>query len=773
MSTTTAGRLFELYRGREEFFAEGYKTTDEDGEIKVAYRPVERALTVADLERHLAGKSVVGVYHLRRDSTVLFASSDLDDPEHPESTLMRARKLRRTAVEMGFPNQAMLVSFSGRKGHHVDFFFSEPIAAATARLLLQAINEKAGFYEGKVELFPKQDHIDPDEVDEDGRRKLGNLIKLPLGLHPLTGKLAEFVDPQPVIPAPADAVLTVLGAHEPSANGQMPGRLTQLFGDREPGFRVKKGERHDYWTWRASRLRNAGLTGDEIFAVLQREGRERFEEYQATQADEDHLRQIVNWFAARPIGEAMVKDYMRAQQQAMWEEEPDPAAAPPANELPAFPVDVLPDPARRYVEKLAEGGLPLDFLGPYALSIMAAAIGGLVELQLVAGSWMEPLILWYAMIGLPGTGKTPAAQALRSPLDAIEKPWRETYRLEMAKWRRLTPTERKEQPKPKSQRLLIGNSTLEKLIRLLEPDVNAPGMVLIADEIRSTISGLGQYKRGGGSDRADFLSLWSATPISYDRVHDEIEIYVARPVVTIAGGLQPHLLHVLDGDDGLRDRFCLSWYAASPSPDPPALNRADQEERGWTQLIYRLASKRHISRVRAIAPAAKQRFQAAQKRLRKIQISSSSPAHLSSWASKGPSHLARHALLLSEAAGAGIVDEDSMEQAEQIVRYFVQHCQALPIKGPNLMAKPYERGKDEAVDRLEDHVRRQPSYCSARRDLQRARVAGVRTAEDLNALIERYSQTYPGCVVREVVSGGAPSERVLVYAPGHQPQKGV
>lgn len=329
---SNATRLFQLYRGREDVFALAHKTADSNGELKVEYRPERRPLTVEDLTRHMAGDLVVGVYPMRQDSTCCFGAIDLDDPEHPETTLEKVRRLREAAIELGVPKDAIMMSFSGRKGHHLDVFFAEPIAAATVRLLLQAIVEKAGYLPGSFELFPKQDVL---EVSKDGELGLGNLIKLPFARHPLTGRIAEVVDPGRIQPMSKTAVFeALLAAPEPKT--KVESELSRRFADREDGFVVEDGERHFFLIWRGARLRNVGLDADDIFEILKSEGRKRCRT-PVSSADDKHVREIADWFGKKEIGWALADDFDKARQQAQ-REETGPAAAVP------LPVSSWPEP---------------------------------------------------------------------------------------------------------------------------------------------------------------------------------------------------------------------------------------------------------------------------------------------------------------------------------------------------------------------------------------------------------------------------------------------
>ncbi len=208
-SIDAASRPFEAYRdrrdmldhfmacfaGREDCFARQWADKQSD---KSGYTPVRRSMTVEDLEDHLSGRKTYGIYLLRKDARVHTAVIDADlakafrtnPPKKAGDIVRRDRaylfsRIREISVEMGM---SPVAEFSGGKGYHFWFLFESPIPAAKAR---QAAGAVIGRIEKdleafNLELFPKQDGFTG--------KGLGNLVKLPLGVHRLTGKQSFFTD---------------------------------------------------------------------------------------------------------------------------------------------------------------------------------------------------------------------------------------------------------------------------------------------------------------------------------------------------------------------------------------------------------------------------------------------------------------------------------------------------------------------------------------------------------------------------------------------------
>ena len=93
-------------------------------------------------------------------------------------------------------------------------------------------------------------------------------------------------------------------------------------------------------------------------------------------------------------------------------------APPPAriDDYEPFPVDALPEPARRYVKVVSRaiGCLPAYVVLPL-LAVLGAAIGNSRRLQLKPG-WDVPPIIWTLVISESGTAKSPAFRTVLQPV---------------------------------------------------------------------------------------------------------------------------------------------------------------------------------------------------------------------------------------------------------------------------------------------------------------------------------------------------------------------
>ncbi|HYD05361.1 MAG TPA: DUF3987 domain-containing protein, partial [Reyranella sp.] len=88
---------------------------------------------------------------------------------------------------------------------------------------------------------------------------------------------------------------------------------------------------------------------------------------------------------------------------------------------PPFPLAVVPDPWRPWIEGHARASPCLDYIAQAMLAAVAAACGSRFVVD-VTPLWREPLVLWQALVGAPSTGKTPALVAARQLLGSVKAP---------------------------------------------------------------------------------------------------------------------------------------------------------------------------------------------------------------------------------------------------------------------------------------------------------------------------------------------------------------
>ncbi len=184
-----------LFRGREECFARQWADRKAGTQ---GYVPVRRPMTTEDVLDHLRGHRTYGIYLLQQDSRVRLGVIDSDlvsrfrtgpvaagekDLVRRENRYLLSRLAELSAAQ-GLP---CLIEFSGGKGFHFWYLFEGPVAAPLVRQALQGLAKRLtpDLSCFSLEVFPKQDQL--------AGKGLGNLVKLPLGIHRMTGRPSHFL----------------------------------------------------------------------------------------------------------------------------------------------------------------------------------------------------------------------------------------------------------------------------------------------------------------------------------------------------------------------------------------------------------------------------------------------------------------------------------------------------------------------------------------------------------------------------------------------------
>jgi hypothetical protein len=128
-------------------------------------------LTYDILRRHVAGIETIGTYLIDEQGCCRFAVFDADSDEG----LLAVIALQARLDADGIPSYLE----ASRRGAHLRVMFSAPAPAAHIRRWLLP------YCPADVEFYPKQDGADWDHP--------GSLIRVPLGVHRLTGRRYPFV----------------------------------------------------------------------------------------------------------------------------------------------------------------------------------------------------------------------------------------------------------------------------------------------------------------------------------------------------------------------------------------------------------------------------------------------------------------------------------------------------------------------------------------------------------------------------------------------------
>ncbi len=318
---------------------------------------------------------------------------------------------------------------------------------------------------------------------------------------------------------------------------------------------------------------------------------------------------------AKEIAEPVRVADVRAQAPMTFE-----AFNPLPNDLPnvlTLPAEMLPEALRPWLLDVSERiGCPVDFPAAAAAVVAGSLIGRQVGIRPTRNDdWTVVPNLWGAVIGRPGTLKSPALAEATKPLGRLEAQAREQFEQEMAAFEAtkvLSDSRRKAAKKqvdklitagdegaaravlekldtgdeePVLRRYSTQDSTIEKLGELLQANPN--GLLVWRDELTGWLRSL--EREGRESDRSFYLESWDGRgSFTCDRI-GRGTTYIPHAVLSVFGSIQPGPLRAYlaqnsegAGADGLLQRFQVavwpdvtgSWRQVDRWPDKTARDTA-------------------------------------------------------------------------------------------------------------------------------------------------------------------------------------------------------
>jgi hypothetical protein len=254
------------------------------------------------------------------------------------------------------------------------------------------------------------------------------------------------------------------------------------------------------------------------------------------------------------------------------------------SQVPSFNLDLLPEAFKPFVSDASElMQAPPDFI---AVSLMVAAAATLGNGWAIAPkakdlSWKVPAVLWGAIIGRPGTKKSPCMDKALAPLLEIEKKLANDHVVKLQKFQsdklvydaqlkrakaqanknQTAPIFSLEPEEPQPERLVVNDSTYQKLGDILHWSPRGVGVVM--DELVGLLEAV--EAKGQEGARAFYLAAWNGDqPHRIDRI-GRGSIVIDRLSICVLGGIQPGKLQNYVGqatrggnsDDGLMQRFQL------------------------------------------------------------------------------------------------------------------------------------------------------------------------------------------------------------------------
>lgn len=209
-----------------------------------------------------------------------------------------------------------------------------------------------------------------------------------------------------------------------------------------------------------------------------------------------------------------------------------------------FPLKVFPENLQLFLiaseDKLM---LNIEIMASSFLWLMSVIIGNSYKVKIKNG-WYESPIIFLALVGQSGLGKTPALNQIINPLKKINQRKVEEYFEEYERYEEYIEATKKSKnnshvpvPKPKRKQILATDTTIEALIHLHNESKNSIG--INKDELDGWFKDMNRYN--DGSDKQQWLSIWSNESIVVNRLTRN-DLYIASPFISVIGGIQPEIL---------------------------------------------------------------------------------------------------------------------------------------------------------------------------------------------------------------------------------------
>ncbi|MHB9056230.1 MAG: DUF3987 domain-containing protein [Paludibacteraceae bacterium] len=236
-----------------------------------------------------------------------------------------------------------------------------------------------------------------------------------------------------------------------------------------------------------------------------------------------------------------------------------------------FPIEVFPDFVQLYIKETADTlNSNIDYLGSGFLWAISLCTGNAVKLEVKKG-WVEPGIVWIALVGRAGVGKTHSIKAITKPLEKLNTREVKRYAEQLERYEKYMELSHKEKSeveeikRPKKTKFIAEDITMEALSEL--HDANPNGIGILRDELVGWIRDMNKYREG--SDLQKYLTCWSNGTLSSDRKTSSSS-YVEKAYIPIIGGVQPSVLAAAytaeNKDNGFVDRILICYPEIKVEP---------------------------------------------------------------------------------------------------------------------------------------------------------------------------------------------------------------
>lgn len=367
-----------------------------------------------------------------------------------------------------------------------------------------------------------------------------------------------------------------------------------------------------------------------------------------------------------------------------------------------FPLEIFPKPYQKYILDCHETlDSSIDYMGCALMWALSVIVGNSCKIE-VKRNWIETPILWLAVVGKAGIGKTPSISNVIRPIEKENQNEIKRFFEQLEKYEHFQSLSKEEKKiaeqvsKPVKTQFIANDITVEALIQMHQESKNAVG--IFKDELAGWFKDMNKYREG--SDLEMWLSSWSGKSINLNRVSVSSNAFLPQPFMPVLGGIQPSILNNFytneNKDNGFIDRVLLCY------PDLKVEKYNDKEMEyeiiNWFETnminLYRTIKKdlpknkddQVEPTIFKFSQEAKAEWKRIFNEITKQQNSDETNEYLKSMLPKQKSYIPRFALLIhilgvhnDNEHNGDELSKYSVLKAEKLSKYFIQMAQKIKI----------------------------------------------------------------------------------------------